>query len=100
MNFGQTTDDRRNTMATLVKSQKEISPFDPTPLPPLDGTVAGLHTPNIVIMTFRFYARILEDLFQFDTRCSYTSVAYARLLTTKTSNVTYLTLTLHQRKLI
>ena len=77
-----------------MKSQKEISPFDPRPL---DGAVVALHTLNIITMTFRSYARILEDLFQFDTRCSYTSVAYDRPLSTKTSNVTYLTLTLHQR---
>ena len=36
-------------------------------------------------MTFCSYAIILEDLFQFDSRCP---------LTTKTSNVTYLILTL------
>ena len=54
---------------SLVKSQKEISPFDP---PPLDGTVVVLHTLNIMIITFCSYARILEDFFQ----CSYTSVAY------------------------
>ena len=48
-----------------------------------------------MIMTFCSYARILEDLFQFDSW--YTSVAYGRPLTTKTSNVTYLVLTLHQR---
>ena len=70
------------------------SPFDP---PPLDGSVVALHKHNIMIMTFCSYARILKDLFQFDIRCSYTSVAYGRPLTTKTSNVTYLTLTLHQR---
>ena len=73
------------------KENKSIWP------PPLDGTVVVLHTPNIMIMTFCFYARILEDLFQLDSRSSYTRVAYGRPLTTKTSNVTYLTLTLHQR---
>ena len=70
---------------SLVKRQKEISPFDP---PPLDGTVVVLHTLNIMIMTFCSYATILEDFFQFDNKCSYRSVAYGRPLTTKTSNVT------------
>ena len=79
---------------SLVKSQKEISPFDP---PPLYGTVVVLHTLNIMIMTCSPYARILEDLFHFDTRFSHTSEACGRPLTTKTSNVTYLTFTLHQR---
>ena len=50
----------------LVKSQKETSPFD-TPPPPLDVTLVVPHTPNITIVTFCSYARILEDLFQFDT---------------------------------
>ena len=81
--------DKLNRYIALVKSQKEINLFDH---PPLDGTVVVLHTLTIMIMTFRSYARVLEDLFQFDTRCSYTSVAYGRPLTTKTSNVTYLTL--------
>ena len=44
----------------LVKSRNEISPLDP---PPLDGTVMVLHTPNIMIITFCFYARILEDYY-------------------------------------
>ena len=75
----------------IFKSQKEISPFELFPW--------MVHALNSMIMTFCFYARILEDLFQFDTRCSHTSVAYGRPITTKTSNVTYLTLTRHQRYL-